>query len=407
MLYYGPIEALLFNRKMEGIVDMLVNPPLTDDIASRAARQHRENQLRRSTAENRNGGRTKKTRHTEKDVYRRRSRRPLSLLGSSAAVTTSIVEREFGESLEEPERKVPRSHLSELPTEILFMVAARLNRCDAAAFGLTCQHFWQVVRGRFLREIGDLFGGWALQKLVFVGNSYGEGDYPAGLYSDDEIAEIGDLQVERMPSRGDGAEDEFWPTTLQTFVSDALSSAKSAPSIQRYMGRIETVFKSRRPRCRDAIAARLSRMPEFAYETHVPPDLKWRLVNSRTLEFVRAEGIAIKPEYIRGPHIEHIGFAEVLMVRTCWATPDHWYGRRQLPIPAKGRWAGHQFIILTDACLKQRREELKEMAPDKELQDVSEEVAVEMYGIWEAKFGADWREVISAPGFTPPSDYSD
>ncbi len=36
------------------------------------------------------------------------------------------------------------------------------------------------------------------------------------------------------------------------------------------------------------------------------------------------------------------------------------------------------------------------------LRDVNYEVAAEMYAIWEAKFGADWREVIGAPGFAPP-----
>lgn len=329
------------------------------------------------------------------------------LLGSNAAATTSDVEREFGESLEEPEEYAPRSHLSNLPAEILLMVAAHLDMYDAAAFGLTCQHFWQVVSGRFHCKIGNLFGRWALRKLVFVGNSYEKGDYPPGLFSDVEIAEIGEKQHQRMPSRGDDEEDKYRPATLQSFVSKDLSTAKSATSIQKYMGRFEIPMKEWSPWYRDAVAARLTSMPEFGYELYVPPDLKWRLVDFSTLEFVRAEGIAVKPEYICGPHIEHIGFPEVLMVRTCWANPDHWDGRRELPVPAKGRWAGHRFVIVTDARLQQWWGDKKRQFPDRELQDVSEEVAAEMYAIWEAKFGADWREVISAPGFTTPSEDND
>lgn len=56
------------------------------------------------------------------------------------------------------------------------------------------------------------------------------------------------------------------------------------------------------------------------YHGYFPTDQPWILRNLTTKQFVRAEAIALKPEFIKGPHIIGLGFGEVLLSRICWTS---------------------------------------------------------------------------------------
>lgn len=73
------------------------------------------------------------------------------------------------------------------------------------------------------------------------------------------------------------------------------------------------------------------------------------LRNLTTKELVRAEAIALKPEYIRGPHISHLGFGEVVLSRIAWSTSDTVamnYNSQPGVCIHRGVWAGHRFDIV-------------------------------------------------------------
>ena len=118
-----------------------------------------------------------------------------------------------------------------------------------------------------------------------------------------------------------------------------------------------------------------------------PKDQLWILRNLTTREYVRSEAIALKPEYIHGPHIDFLGFGEVILSRVSWSTDP------SVATPYEGGlhrgvWAGHYFDITTMARHEQDTKE-------EGWKDVSEEVAEEIAKIWEGEYGSDWRQIIT------------
>ncbi|EFY91376.1 hypothetical protein J3459_009764 [Metarhizium acridum] len=100
--------------------------------------------------------------------------------------------------------------------------------------------------------------------------------------------------------------------------------------------------------------------------TYFPEDQPWILRNLTTKEFVRSEAVALKPQYIRGPSIDVLGFGDVLLYRILWSKP-----RGIFPDMYRGIWAGHRFDIV---ALAKHKEDTK----GTEWRDVSEEVAKEI-----------------------------
>ncbi len=116
-----------------------------------------------------------------------------------------------------------------------------------------------------------------------------------------------------------------------------------------------------------------------------PEDQPWILRNLTTQEYVRSEAIAIKPEYIHGPHIDVLGFGEVVLSRICWSTDETCNMMTNI---SRGLWAGHRFDITT---FDKHRQSCSGQA---EWKDISEEVANEIERIWHDQFGDDWRDIM-------------
>lgn len=111
--------------------------------------------------------------------------------------------------------------------------------------------------------------------------------------------------------------------------------------------------------------------------TFYPENIPWVLRNLTTKEFVRAEAIALKPEYIKGPFIQYFGFGHVILSRTSWSSSDS-VGTRYEGGLHRGVWAGHCFDIVPLPTLVEAQE-------DDEWVDVSKVVAGEWGKIMEAE----------------------
>ncbi|KAL9121788.1 MAG: hypothetical protein Q9187_001653 [Circinaria calcarea] len=111
----------------------------------------------------------------------------------------------------------------------------------------------------------------------------------------------------------------------------------------------------------------------------------WILRNLTTREFVTAQAIALKPEYIRGPFIQGLGFGEVILSRI-YRSNGHF-----VPVTERGGycrdvWAGHRLDIVPFDSLNDNGS----------WKDVSNEVAKEIAKIWKSEYGEGWRnEVVS------------
>lgn len=122
------------------------------------------------------------------------------------------------------------------------------------------------------------------------------------------------------------------------------------------------------------------------YREYFPTDQPWILRNLTTKQFVRAEAIALKPEFIKGPHIVGLGFGEVFLSCICWTS-----AALDIENPTnigRGIWAGHCFDITTHT-----RHERKTTG-DGEWTDISDEVVKEIATIWESNLGADWHKTL-------------
>lgn len=168
-----------------------------------------------------------------------------------------------------------------------------------------------------------LLGQWAGQSIICIGEGADPDNYPSGMFTEDEKQELS----QRKDSNG-MAQNLYWsfyeednPLQFKRWACDAaevlgkkLESQVSlslwpiwltgpqftwAASIQEYN------------KMKDAVRPNSSKF--------CPATQSWILRNLTTKEFVRAEGIALKPEYIDGPNIKGLGFGEAVISRISWS----------------------------------------------------------------------------------------
>ncbi|OCL04804.1 hypothetical protein AOQ84DRAFT_300129, partial [Glonium stellatum] len=120
-----------------------------------------------------------------------------------------------------------------------------------------------------------------------------------------------------------------------------------------------------------------------------PKTKKWVLRNFTTREFVRADAVALKPDFIAGPRIKGLGFGELVLSRICWSSQVDTSVSEEVTLH-KGVWAGHRFDIVTT---KKLQAESEDEGAGKWL-DVSDEVTKEMEAVWKSECGEEWvREI--------------
>ncbi|KAJ8126269.1 hypothetical protein O1611_g7372 [Lasiodiplodia mahajangana] len=231
----------------------------------------------------------------------------------------------------------------------------------------------------------SFLGTWSGANFVCVGEEVEPDDYPAGLFSAEELDELRPLRTNLRRC------DDGWdyvqcntPFALSHYadpsVSDITDFVDPRVEARRLLEHCESRDRSNDP----VFVARGWRIiPRDSI--YFPCDQPWILRNLTTKEFVRSEAIAIKPEYVQGPTISVVGFGEVIVLRTCWSSSQSTVRLNNISSLPRDVWAGHHFDITTLA--KHEGE-----AGSAGWSDVSDEVATEIAEVWGHEFGADIRK---------------
>lgn len=111
-----------------------------------------------------------------------------------------------------------------------------------------------------------------------------------------------------------------------------------------------------------------------------------------TKEYVRGEVIALKKEFIHGPEIMVLGFAEILISRISWSDEAEKIGRYENV--THGKWAGHRFDITSLA-------ELEKEADVGSWKDVSNEILRGLDLIVGGQKGDNWRGQLAEQHLEP------
>lgn len=276
---------------------------------------------------------------------------------------------------------------SALPVEVHQLIFAHIELVDdVVCLGTTSRYFWAVSQEYIHNFYTGFLGRWAGKNIVCVGEDVEAGDYPPKLFSETEREELWQTSTNKMYTEDypDGVQFPPVQFTLHHF---------SYPNVSYIEKDVNFLSESLKllARC----SARGSYV-DVAYligsallveeSDYWPQDERWVLRNLTTKEFVRAEAVALKPEYIHGPKIDVLGFGEVVMSRICWSSSSSASMSYKGNI-TRGVWAGHCFDITT---LSRHAQETR----GKGWKDVSKEVMEEVAGIWESEYGSDWREQI-------------
>ncbi|KAI0185488.1 hypothetical protein EV127DRAFT_396700 [Xylaria flabelliformis] len=284
------------------------------------------------------------------------------------------------------------SSLCSLPVELhhrLFFFIPFIE--DVVSLGMTNQYFWSIALQYMEDYYISSFGTWAGKKLVAVGEDVEPGDFPPGLFSAEELeAEFEafrQLQID-VPDWRDYQEELVpeEPFTLWHFVFEEVSKVSKlvdpfdqARSLKFACACRGIGMDPAWPSVREQIA--------IETETYWPQDEQWILRNLTTKQIVRSEAIALSPDYIQGPHIDFLGFGEVLLSRIAWSTSSS-VGIDDPTNISRGVWAGHRFDIIT-------RSKHDTETGGEGWTDVSDEVKTEIADIFEKNCGPDWRDLIT------------
>lgn len=217
-----------------------------------------------------------------------------------------------------------------------------------------------------------------------VGENTEPDDFPPIFSSEEELQII----IQQHCVEHDASTNEVInvsPATLYDYTRIGVSKIQKGPCILDEIFRLREHLFSRRW-CTSADFTSLGLRPRRDRE-FLPTNEPWILRNLTNRQFVRAEAIALKPEFIHGPDINVIGFGEVLLTRICWSSAPA-VGIEDPTNICRGVWAGHRFDITTLARHQ------RETGDEDDWADVSDEVAEEVATIWRSNFGVDWREYL-------------
>jgi len=256
----------------------------------------------------------------------------------------------------------PTAHSSflDLPTDVhhLIFQSDELEFLDLVSLSLVGPYFWRIGMKYVEALLRKTLFPWSGVAIICVGD-YAE-DFPEGLFTEDEVEEL-DLD-EQEPSlynldcRKRSTEPAysywFWNRKLYTL----LRCAEDLPEPDRSQARV---------------------MLELQKEQLYPEDRPWVLRNLTTREYVRAEAIALDPDDICGPEIEHRGFGHAILSRICRSSDPSIAMCYEGDIH-RGVWAGHAFDIVPLSTLEKSMQK-------EEWKDASEEVAQLLAEIWAAE----------------------
>ncbi|OTA85626.1 hypothetical protein M434DRAFT_400125 [Hypoxylon sp. CO27-5] len=276
-----------------------------------------------------------------------------------------------------------------LPREIQLMIFGELEHVEnRLALGLTNKYFFTLALSVIHDEFASRMASWAGTNILYVGDGGPMGDYPPGLFSEEEKhAKIMEV-VEEHDIFGGEYLNHF---RLFHYGSPVLGVVQAPHTWDMW-----THFSRCLDRCKEGIDTERSLFERsgvvksltenFNIARFYAWDQPWVLRNLTTKEFVRDDAIALEKEFISGPTILGIGFGHALMARICWA-PNDSVVIRYSPNITRGVWAGHCFEITTLA-------KHVEATKGEVWVDVGLQVASEIAQIWTSRYGPDWRDYV-------------
>ncbi|KAL7917624.1 hypothetical protein ACQKWADRAFT_325476 [Trichoderma austrokoningii] len=257
---------------------------------------------------------------------------------------------------------------------------------DALSLGLAFPQFRAIAGRRVQEHLRLMCGPWAGQEIVCVGEKTEANDFPPALVADQGLLRTlcrRTLLSGREPPPGRE------PPNLFNAVRRAPATVTREPCVMYEVGRLRAYLVARQW-CTSADFNSLGLHFRSRREFY-PVDEPWILRNLTTKEFVRAEAVALRPQFVHGPDIDVVGFGQVLVSRICWSSAPA-AGFQDPTNVSRGVWAGHRFDITTLA--RHRRETRDRPAWD----DVSDEVMEDIATIWECNYGAGWRDFLDGSG---------
>jgi hypothetical protein len=199
----------------------------------------------------------------------------------------------------------------------LHLIFSFLDMLYIFRIGLTCQHFWSIAKSMVSTFLG-LLRIWAGSPIICIGgkSSVSSDAYPPGLLiSDDEgelrqgldSDEVDDWSIEDYSGQPVGLY-----VLAQTRYDIPGEVCRSFPTVLLGLA-LGLIFKGPRPQgVLDAVRPRLS--------SFYPTGRLCILRNLATRELVTSQAIAPKPDDVRCPFINVLGFGEVILSRGCWST---------------------------------------------------------------------------------------
>lgn len=245
--------------------------------------------------------------------------------------------------------------------------------------GLTSRYFWGLARPRIIRFYESYLGRWAGTNLICVGDYAQYEDLPKGILTEED-------DKEARTGFTDPREKEYYggesPISLYIFASARFTRLPEYIGMPRILNeKTEMAMLSNSKKDPKPADFKKVVCPEFS--DFYPTDRPWVLRNLTTHEYVRAEEIAIKKEHIHGPHIDYVGFGEVIISRICRSSDPSVSMNTSI---IRGPWAGHAFDIVPEEQLQEDK--------DVEWKDVSREVSHYVSYIWSNEFGDKWTEEL-------------
>ncbi|KAJ5979741.1 hypothetical protein N7481_007039 [Penicillium waksmanii] len=194
--------------------------------------------------------------------------------------------------------------LSNMPSEIHCRIFAFLDDVmDVLHFSLSSRYFWAVGLLRIEEHIVRSLAPWAGEPIICIDDRCGPSKYPPGLLTPEQEAEVRELN--------------------QVFDLNSFSIKNSykrvgGPSLSQNLQKSFLEYESHYPMPEvDRVEIMMGLKPEIL--EFFPRDQTWILRNLTTKEFVRGEAIALRCEFMHGPQIDVLDFAEILVSRISWS----------------------------------------------------------------------------------------
>jgi hypothetical protein len=300
------------------------------------------------------------------------------------------------------------SAFESLPTEIHLQIFSHLDAyADVLCLSVLDGYFFRLGRGILRGILSSYLSPWAGQNIICIGNETEAGDYPPGLLTAEEDAELAGLGEEGDGEEIPGPVNLFSITKTRYRAAEPLANIPFFPSVEFHYRSTDPTHEPKGPSLATITKSSIDLLPGpersqasalacLTRKMLFPEDRKWVLRDLTTKEFVSAERVALYPDFVEGPFVKGLGFGEAVLTRICWSsTPkcgiwDSYIGFLDCETGSdwdigigpswdfhRGVWAGHRFDITTE----------DQASAEDGWKDVGWEVVDDIHALWLLNLG--------------------